>query len=319
MKTYHIGREEVYGYVRDFISRLRKFEPMPMVWCPVTESGDDLLQALLAIVREECPELLDSVRVLAVEVNDGGDAVHFVGERPEDVLPGQTVLLFDGAVHSGRMMRRCTAEVLRHRPAELCSYSLVIKRGSSFIPTLWGVMIEESDRAYFLLDDIPNNRMDAGTRPQPLVHLQKLGSEHLERPPILSGVPSIDRMTWGDRYYQMQTSTSGTCTYVLERGPNMVGFLTLHFSEADSLTIDEIVVAEAQRGGGYAGVLLRFAETVARHAECHSIRLNALRERIPVYDGFRYRPIPGKEVLHLGAEEYQPMEKAVLYHQSPIR
>jgi hypothetical protein len=319
MKTYHIGREEVHGYVRDFISRLREFQPVPTVWCPVTVSGDDLLQTLLGVVKAEAPEMLETVRVLAVEVNEGGDAVHFVGERAEDVLPAQTVLLFDGAVHSGRMMRRCAAEILRHNPAELCTYSLVIKRGSSFIPTLWGVMIEESDRAYFLLDEIPNNRMDAGTRPQPLVHLQKLGPEHLELPSIPSGVPSIDRMTWGDRHYQMQTSTSGVCTYVLERGRNMVGFLTIHFSEANSLTIDEIVVAEAQRGGGYAGVLLRFAETIARHAECRSIRLNAIQERVHIYDGFRYLPIPGKEVLQLGTEKYQPMEKAVLYHQSPIR
>lgn len=319
MKTYYLGREEVHGYLRDFVSRLREFQPMPTVWCPVTESGDDLLQALLEVVQVECPELLETVRLLPIEVNDGGNAVHFVGESPEDVLPGQSVLLFDGAVHSGRMMGRCTAEVLRHGPAELCSYSLVIKRCSSFIPTLWGVMIEESDRAYFLLDEIPNNRMDAGSRPQPLVHLQKLSTEQLERPPILSGVPSIDRMTWGDRHFQMQTSTSGSCTYLLERGRGMVGFLTLHFSDASSLSIDEVVVGEALRDHGYGGVLLRFAETMARHSECWSIRLNALRQRIPVYDGFGYRPIPGKEMLRLGAEEYQPMEKAVLYHQSPVR
>ncbi|MEI9895099.1 MAG: GNAT family N-acetyltransferase [Chthoniobacter sp.] len=253
---------------------------------------------------------------MPIEVNDGGDAVYFVDGRPEEILPGQVVLLFDGAVHSGRMMGRCATEMLRHAPAELCSYSLVIKRGSTFIPTLWGVMIDETDRAYFLLDEIPNNRLDAGARrAQPLVHLQKLRGEMRERPAILSGVPSIDRMTWDDRFFQMQTSTSGACTYVLERGQQMVGFLTLHFSDGDSLSIDEIVVAEAQRSEGYGGVLLRFAETMARQAECRSIRLNAHEDRIPVYEGFNYGPIPGRGVLQLEAERYQPMEKAVLYHQ----
>lgn len=319
MNTHHIGREEVHAYLRDLVSRLREFQPVPTVWCPVTKSGDDLLRVLVEVVKADWPELLDTVRLLPIEVNEGGDAVHFVGDRPEDLLPGQAVLLFDGAVHSGRMMSRCTAEVLRHGPAELCSYSLVIKRGSAFIPTLWGVMIDESDRAYFLLNKIPNNRMDAGKRGQPLVQLQKLSAVHLERPILVSGVASIDRMTWSDRHYQMQTTNSGACTYLLERGQITVGFLTLHFSDADCLWLDEIVVGEVHRNQGYCGVLLRFAETVARHSECRSIRLNALQGRIPIYEGFRYEPIPGKDLLRLGDEEYQPMRKAVLYHQSPIR
>src|SRR6266568_1241594 len=101
MKTYHLGREETHGYLRDFVSRLREFQPMPTVWCPVTESGDDLLRALLEVVQADFQDMIETVRLLPVEVTDGGNAVHFAGERPEDALPGQSVLMFDGAVHSG--------------------------------------------------------------------------------------------------------------------------------------------------------------------------------------------------------------------------
>lgn len=318
MNTYFLGTEEVHAYLRDFVRRLRKFEPIPTVWCPVTKSGDDLLNEIVKVVREEYPEILDVVRILPIEVHDEGKTVAFIGEKPEEAISGQPVLLVDGAIHSGNMMSRCANEILKYQPLALSSYALVIKRGGAFIPTLWAVMIDETDRAYFLLDEIPNNRLDAqASRPQPQVHLRKLCDEHLQRPPIVSGVKSIDRMTWSDRHFQMQTSN--ICTYVLGRTETIVGFLTMHFSEPSDLVIDEIVVDPQSRRQGYGPILLRFADTLARHADCRRVRLNAIKERVGFYEAFKYRAIPGACSLRLDDEEYQPMERTVLYHQSPIR
>jgi ribosomal protein S18 acetylase RimI-like enzyme len=271
----------------------------------------------MAALQEQHSHLASQIRLLPIEVNDAGRGVHFAGTPPRKVLRGAPVLLFDGAVHSGNMMARCAREVLRHQPADLLTYSLTIKRGSAFIPILWGLMIEESDRAYFLLQRIPNNRMDAGNRPQPFVHLQKLNEEMVNDEPIRSGVKSIDRMTWADRLYQMQTTDSAACTYLLKRGAESVGFLTLHFS-AQVLFIDEIVVKKEDRGQGYAGILLRLGETMARQAGCRSIRLNAIEKRKEVYMGFKHLPLPGASTLTLGSEQYHPLEKAVLYHHSPL-
>ncbi len=310
MHAYFLGREEVDAYLRDLLNRMVE-TTFPTVWCPITESGDDLLRALTAVLQEKHAHLASEIRLLPIEVNDVGRGVHFAGTPPRKVLRGAPVLLFDGAVHSGNMMARCAREVLRHQPAALLTYSLTIKRGSAFIPTLWGLMIEECDRAYFLLDRIPNHRMDAGIRPQPFIHLQKLDEQMVHEEPIPSGVKSIDRMTWADRLYQMQTTDSAACTYLLKRGAHTVAFLSLHFS-AQVLFVDEIVVRKEDRGHGYAGILLRFAETMARQAGCRSVRLNAIEKRKDLYLGFEYLPVPSASSLTLGKEQYHPLEKAVL-------
>lgn len=322
MHTYFLGTEEVSGYVRDFVQRLKNFEQIPTVWCPVTVSGDGLLQAILAQVRKDYPELLKTVQLLPIEieVDDGATHILFVKEKPDAVIPGKPVLLLDSAIHSGQMMRRCADEVLRHGPTELCSYALVIKRSSVFIPTLWGLMIDEADRAYFLLDKIPNNRLNAGAkRPQPPVLLQRLNESHLAQPLVNSGVKSIGRMTWSDRHYQMQTAGVHTCTYVLERTQTIVGFLTVHSYAPDSLTIGEIVVDQRHQKHGYGGMLLRFADTLARQANCRIVRLHAIKEQIEFYEHFGYRLAPGGQMIRLDDEGYQWMERTVLYHQGPLR
>ena len=319
MKTYHLGTEQVRAYLRDFVERLRGFQPRPTIWCPITQSGDDLLSAICELISEECPEMIEGVRLLPIEVDgDAGKSIRFLGEDPKDVIPGQSVLLLDGAAHSGKMMSRCADEVLLRGPSELSSYVLVLKRGSSFIPTLWGMMIDETDRAYFLLNKIPNNRLHAeASYPQPLVQLRKLNENHVARPALVSGVKSIDRMTWSDRRFQMKTSN--TCTYVLEKAQAIVGFLTIHFSGLDELVIDEIVIDPEHQRKGYGGVLLRFADTLARQADCRVVKLNAIERGTEFYKGFKYRLVPDREPISLDDEVYRPMERAVLYHQSPLR
>lgn len=51
------------------------------------------------------------------------------------------------------------------RPGRLLAYSLVMKRGSCFLPHYFGVVVDDHDRILFLLDAIPNNRLFAGTSP----------------------------------------------------------------------------------------------------------------------------------------------------------
>jgi N-acetylglutamate synthase-like GNAT family acetyltransferase len=181
-------------------------------------------------------------------------------------------------------------------------------------------MINETDRAYFFLKEIPNNRLDAGpSRPQPPVQLRRLSKGHLSKQPVISKVKSIDRLTWSDRLFQMQSTNETVCTYALEKAGNIVGFLTVHQDGQDALSIDEIVVDITQREHGYGGVLLRFADTLARHSDCRAVRLNAIKDKISFYKGFDYQEIPGKDALLLDDEEYQPMERRVLYHQPPAR
>ena len=68
----------------------------------------------------------------------------------------------------------------------------MLKRGSCFIPNIFGLLIHEHDRAYFLLDKIPNHRI------MPFGAFRKLAQEDVKRPEgeVKTGLSSIDKMTW---------------------------------------------------------------------------------------------------------------------------
>ena len=246
--------------------------------------------------------------------------IHFLEEDPAPIVSGQAVLLIDGAIHSGKMMRRCAQTILGHGPAELSSYSLVVKRGSVFIPTIWGFMMDETDRAFFMLKEIPNNRLNAGTKhAQPAVQLYLLSDEDLSQAKVISGVESIDRITWSDRHFEMKVTDFKTCTYVLKSGQTIVGFLTVKLFEPHKLLISEVVVYKTQQKRGYGGVLLRFADTIARQTDCRFVRLHAIENKREFYSRFGYEPILTVQPIPLDDETYYAMERAVLYHEGPWR
>lgn len=324
MTTYYLSLHETRAYLLDLLTRLERFEARPTVWCPITRSGEELLKLLVELAAEKFPHLIEGVRMVSIAMKNGRKEVSFPNENAEQ-LRGQSVLLLDGAIHSGGMMSVCAAEVLRYEPAELASYALVMKRGSSFIPSFWGLMIEETDRAFFLLDEIPNNRLDAvghngpSQKKQPQVHLQRLNEQMLKAPLLTSGVVSMDRMKWSDRHFQMVVSGHQICTYVLQRGIRIVGFVTLHGLPCGGLMVDEVVTDPEQRSKGYGGILMRFADTLARQGKCRAVRLLAIKNKVEYYEKHEYRKVSDAEPIHLDDETYWPMEKAVLYHQSPIR
>lgn len=324
MTTYYLSRDETRAYLLDLLRRVDRFESRPTVWCPITRSGEALLNILVELAVEKFPHLIEGVRLISIDVDNGRTEVSFPNENAEE-LRGQSVLLLDGAIHSGGMMSACAVEVLKYAPVELASYTLVMKRGSSFIPTLWGLMIKETDRAFFLLDEIPNHRLDAvghngpTQKKQPQVHLQRLNQQMLNAPLLTSGVASMDRMQWSDRHFQMVASGNQTCTYVLQRGSDIVGFVTLHGLPCGGLMVDEIVTDPEQRSKGYGGILMRFADTLARQGKCRVVRLLAIRNKVEYYEKHEYRRVSDAEPIRLDDEEYLPMEKSILYHQSPVR
>lgn len=317
MHTYFVGNEEVHCYARDLLRRLKTFVQMPAVWCPLTQSGDQMLHAIRGQVEQYYPDLLEKVQLLPIEVDDGN--IRFLEENPASIIAGQAVLIIDGAIHSGKMMRRCAQTILSHGPAELSSYSLVVKRGSVFIPTIWGFMMDETDRAFFMLEEIPNNRLNSGAdRAQPAVQLHLLSEEDLKQAPVISGVKSIDRTTWSDRHFEMKATDFETCTYVLKHSQTIVGFLTIKLFEPGKLLVGEVVVDKTQQKHGYGGVLLRFADTIARQTNCRSVILHAIENKIKFYEYFGYKLMPGAPIP-LDEETYYAMEHPVLYHDGPWR
>lgn len=282
----------------------------------MTRSGTVLLREMHELLRVEFPDLARGFSVITADADDHG-TVSFRHRDPGDI-EGKHVFLFDGAIHSGAKMGNCVRQLLRSGAAGVCTYALVLKHGSLFIPTLWGISVADTDRAFFLLDTIPNNRLDAGPHQEapPFVHLRALGEGDLTLAPIVSGVASLDRVTWGDRYFDMQLD-SERATYLLEIGTGIVGYLTVNRATRDTLQVDEIVVDQSARGGGYGGILLRFAETLARQGDARFVRLHAIEERLQFYEKHGYHPVPGAKSLRLDAEIYHLMERPVLYHLRP--
>ena len=321
MVTYFLGREEVSAYLRDFLIRLERLNAVPTLWCPLTRSGTALLDELLNLVGRHHPRLAESVSVLPIEVDDGTRQIRFTQGDPAKDIPGQNVLIFDGATHSGRMMTNCVAEVVRRRAAGVCTYSLVLKRGSTFIPTFWGVAVDDVDRAFFLLEMIPNHRLDAGGPRSPKkkkalnIHIRLLCESHLKKPPVVCGLGSMDRVTWGDRHFDMKAGDQRRCSYVLEQGDEILGYVTLTRAKDGSLAIDEVAVDRKHHGKNLGAVLMRFADTMARQFDCQEVHLHAIKDKLDFYKGFGYA-VAAKSPLMLDDEEYWPMEKPVIYNQS---
>ncbi len=320
MFTYYLGQEEVTAYLRDFLNRLIRFDPVPEVWCALTGSGKELLAAMLDLVKDLHPQL-QNVSVVSAMGDGSGGAVRFPDAKTADLVKDRSVLVFDGAVHSGTLLSDCVRQIVDMGAKHVCTYSLVIKRGTKFVPTIWGLTIDDIDRAFFLLDAIPNHRLDAGTprgdnlgRPV-FGHLRALAEEDADKPSVKSEVESIDRVTWGDRFFDMKAGNSRRCCYLLEQGTKIVGFVTLSHPDAETLSIDEVAVDIHERGKKFGPILIRFADTMARSHNCRKVKLNAISDRVDWYKKFGYELV-GTDVLKLGAEEYQPMQKAVVYNRS---
>ena len=314
MITNFIGDAEVVAYLRDFLRRVARLRPIPSIWCPVTPSGKELLQRMLGVVKNDHPELVPMVSVLPIMLDRTNGKMAFGSESPSKDVKGRSVLIFDAAIHSGSTMARAVDEVTGLGAKEICTYALMVKCRSSFIPTMWGLMIDEMDRGYFLLDDIPNHRLTVHSdTPPPSVHIERLGKDYQKWGRVICGVKSMDRASWGDRWFDMAAGEQDRATYLLLRKKNVLGYVTIHRVRRGTMVIDEVAVGQGKRyrGKGYGGILLRFAETLGRQSDCTAIQLHAIENRVNFYEHFGYQLVP-VEPLHLDGETYVLMRKPVV-------
>jgi GNAT superfamily N-acetyltransferase len=314
MITNYIGDQEVFGYLRDLVGRLGTCQPLPELWCPLTPSGLRLLEPMLKVVADVAPTLADRVSVTPMIQDNGKELQFFDGAA--DTFRGKHVFLFDSAVHSGTTMQRAQDLIRGFGAADVCTYALVIKRRTCFIPSMWGVMVNDEDRAFFLLPEIPNNRLTTTRNPHDVyLSARLLTQDDVENlPPVVSGVESLDRPTWGDRFFTMSASSDGQRTYLFQKGGEVLGYLTTHFS-GDALVLDEVVTAKAHQKKGVGGVIMRVGDALARHSGCSRVQLNAIEGKVEFYRRAGFEPIAGRKLLILDStEKYVPMERILLTH-----
>lgn len=308
MYTLYLGLEEVDAYLRDLAARfLALGDRRPAVWCTIGPSGAAIAQRLLNVA----PALVDGTRIAPVNFDRRTREVTFEFDESAEIA-GEHVLILDSSVHSGTTMHRIVRRVQEFDPASLSSYTLVLKRSSTFVPTHWGLMIGDYDRAYFLLDKLPNNRLNPKS---PDCHFRRLTDDDLDSAPVVSGVDSIDRVTWADRWYDMRSSERERRTYLLESGKDLVGFVTfVTTADGTTLLVDEVVVDERFQGGGYGSALMRWAETMARQLRCSELRLWAIDDQVSFYERLGYEPTGQGDQMNLEGHTYELMRKKIIYH-----
>ena len=71
------------------------------------------------------------------------------------------------------------------------------------------------------------------------VHFRKLTESHTSLLPLTSGVLSLDRVTWGDRWFDMATTPERTI-YLLKSGSKVMAYLSITLDKNDCLWIDEL-------------------------------------------------------------------------------
>lgn len=339
MQTLFLGEEQVRAYLFDLQTRIQSLaSDAPTVWVPLGYSGLRLLEVLFKIegglgnteptvLPADCLREPGSQEVRMLWGKDN------LPEVPKETFAGKNVMVIDSAVHSGSTMATAVRKIWEAGATGVCSYSLVLKESSRFIPNFWAVSIADEDRAFFLLSSIPNNRfvplrsfdegsvaeepfanalIEAKARRLPYFSLRKLSRDDIDQKKFDVGVESLNRSTWADLYYV--TRNSHDClTYVVEASGKIVGYITIDLPDARELSIEQVAVDPGQAKRGYGGALLRWAETLARLKDCDHIRLWAISDQADWYqqNGFKRTH---DEVLDLGAEKYVRMRKCLLGH-----
>lgn len=313
MKTYFLGKEEIACYIADLADRLVELKSdFPLLWCAIGPSGESIANELLqAIDRMGEGTLLDKIQIALVSYDKDAKNVVLTDDGDQRLFSTEgNVLVIDSSVHSGASMLSVVNSIRDWGSKSIISYSLVVKRNASFVPNFFGLIIGDHDRALFLLDKFPNNRLCQ--RP-PFGTLRTLSADDISHKRLDAGVPSLDKLDWGDLYYEKVAK--GAQVYVFETDKSPSAFISFKLIRDAVLLVDAVVVDSSLQGKGIGGVLIRWAENWARSMNCAGIELWSKDDRVDWYQKQDFEVVNGK-ILDLGEEKYQLMNRRLLYNLS---
>jgi GNAT superfamily N-acetyltransferase len=305
MKTHFIGQEEVSAYAIDLATRLARLKGgFPRKWLYVGGSGKLIADELYA---QTPPALASEVLALGALYDRGTGTFSFLNDlSAEDFVPGETVLLIDGAIHTGASLASGLKALAALSVHNVLTYSLVVKRNAELIPTYFGVLIDDWDRALFQLDVIPNNRL---AETPPFGALRRIGNEHAGAR-FCEFPPPFERLSGGDLLYNDRAY--GMRTYVYELAGRIVGVVS--FSQRQGVAfIDAWATCKDHQKMGIGGATLRWAETWARASNCHAVELWAFEGAVPIYERFNYETV-AERILDLGlGGRFRLMRKPIMH------
>jgi N-acetylglutamate synthase-like GNAT family acetyltransferase len=316
MHTYVLGDDDVRRFAKSLASRLEAMGPgAPKTWFTLGVSGDrmavELGKLLLASARPATVHKLSCIRP--------SNHVAFRGGEPaQGELAIDCALVIDGAVHSGGSFLASVNFLHSRGVKSIISYSLIVKRTSNFIPTYFGLLIGEHDRAYFQLDEIPNNRLSMSVVPAPpFGHMRAISADDAKGPPryLKTGTPSIDGMSFADLWYDVRAH--GKKVYFYEVDGKIAGLVSFKIQQTGVMLLDTIARDLQFKRQDVGGIMWRWAETFARSSRCPSVELWAIENRVAWYQTLGFEEVPG-EFLDLGpSEKYKKMRRRLLYNVKP--
>lgn len=321
MITYHLGKEEVTGYARDLAIRLDQLGGnFPTKWFALGSSGRKVADELLDLLPDDKAASIDlgfvhydrkDKKILFITSADGGAEADKLtrSESLDDVTFGdEPVLILDSAVHTGGTMLALINTLRGAGAKHFLSYTLVLKRGSAIIPTYFGVVIDDKDRALFQLDVIPNNRL---AKPAPFGVLREVTDEDMDRPVASVGAPFTD-FNVGDLIYDRDTKSSKA--YIFEYEGEIAGFVSFRKTGPHTMFIDGWGTGEKFTGKKIGSSTIRWAETWARSMRCDRIELWAYEGAIDQYIRYGYEYSDEKWRVLTGKQRYRIMNKKILYN-----
>lgn len=314
MITHYLGDQEVTAYAKDFAGRLALLAPQdfPTVWCPIGKSGDKMLRVIAQELQKCSSALTSSIQIVELFFNKELGEISLGAGGSNDDLRGANVLVLDSSIHSGSSMLAAVRHVYRYGAVSAVSYSLTVKKSSSFLPHYFGVVVGDHDRVLFQLDGIPNNRLFT-RKYRPIGCFRRINESDSDHPCACldTGVTSIDKISLGDLYYEHRAN--GYDVLVVEDRDKIAGFLKIKAHPKKQLQLDVIAADNGYKGKGLGGALMRYAETMGRANCCTHIELWAIENQIDWYKKFGFEPT--NEVINAGGGEiYGLMKKRLLYH-----
>ncbi len=303
MITYYLGDAEVKGYARDLARRLSA-GPFPEVWLAMGQSGNRMAALVAEFLPEMCKQQLKVVRSAWDRTRS---EVTFLDTFDSIDLTAVKVLVIDSAIHSGSSMFAVCEKLVTLGADNVISYSLVLKRNSSFIPTFFGVLIGDEDRSYFQLDELPNNRL---MKKDGFGYIRPIIDADISRQTIRVGAEAVE-VSFGDLVYENRARKSSVYLYM--NGKDVCGYVSFCIL-GGRLFIDTVASGEEYRGRGVGSALVRWAETLARSCRCEVVELWSIGDRVGFYEDLGFSIVEGKKITYDRNTSFIYMQRKILYN-----
>lgn len=303
MITYYLGDTEVRGYAQDLARRLDG-DSFPSVWFALGQSGARMADVVAESLNEERRREL---RVVRVTCDRTTKAVRIIDDISTIDLGMARVLVIDSAIHSGSSMLTVCEYLATLGAGSMATYSLVLKISSCFVPSFFGVLIGEEDRAYFQLDELPNNRLMKSR--DAYGYIRPIREEDVLLPTIAVGVESVES-SFGELLYEHKAR--GSSVYLFIHNNEVCGFVCFRVN-GDRLFLNTLASGSAHRSRGVGTALVRWAETYARSRRCRVIELWAIDSKIDFYANLDFSRVEGRKIRYSNDVSYNFMRRKILY------